>query len=189
MADTGIDTEINAAEPEVREADGTISAKFVEMLSDAIEASDGARVLALAGDLHTADVADLLESLPGDLRGPFVRLLGATFDFAVLTEVDEGIRDQLLEFLSAKAVAEGVAELDSDDAVYILEDLEPAEREEILQQLPAPDRAALKRNLDYPEEFGGPPHAVGVYRRAAILDRRADHRPHARGRRSAGRLL
>lgn len=155
MADAGIDTEITARLPEVREADGTISAQFVEMLGDAVEANDAARVLALAGDLHTADVADLLEALPGDLRGPFVRLLGDTFDFAVLTEVDEGIRDQLLEFLPAKAVAEGVAELDSDDAVYILEDLEPEEREEILQQLPAPDRAALKRNLDYPEESAG----------------------------------
>jgi magnesium transporter len=52
-------------------------------------------------------------------------------------------------------VAEGVAELDSDDAVYILEDLDDADRQEILEHLPAADRVALKRNLDYPEESAG----------------------------------
>jgi magnesium transporter len=150
-----VDTEQGPAELILRESDGTLAAPFVNALSDAVEAADAAKVHALAGDLHTADVADLLEALPGDLRGPFVRILGDAFDFAVLTEVDEGIRDQLLEFLPAKEVAEGVAELDSDDAVSILEDLEPHDREEILEQLPPGDRAALKRNLDYPEESAG----------------------------------
>ncbi len=155
MTDAGIDTELTAAEPALREADGTLSRAFVDRLVDDIEAANSAKIEDLVGDLHMADVADLLEALPADLRGPFVRLLGEHFDFAVLTEVDEGIRAQVLEFLEAKEVADGVAELESDDAVYILEDLEPKEREEILEQLPASDRAALKRNLDYPEESAG----------------------------------
>ena len=46
-------------------------------------------------------------------------------------------------------------ELDSDDAVYILEDLDKEDQDEILDQLPALDRAALSRSLDYPEESAG----------------------------------
>lgn len=139
----------------VRADDGTLSADYVRAVVEALEAGDGERLLALAGDLHSADTADILEAIPGEHRSDFVRLLGDRFDFAALTEVDEGIRDQLLEALPAQTVAEGVAELDSDDAVYILEDLEPEDRAEILDQLSAADRVALSRNLDYPEETAG----------------------------------
>lgn len=139
----------------IREADGTLSGGFVDAVVEAVERDDADRVRELAGDLHSADVADLLEAIPGDLRGPLVGLLGEHFDFAALTEVDENIRDQLLEALPAAAVAEGVADLDSDDAVYILEDLDEADRDEILEQLPAGERVALRRSLDYPEESAG----------------------------------
>ncbi len=138
-----------------REPDGTLAAGFVEAVTDAIEVGDYDRLASLVAGLHIADVADLIEALSPDDRIAFVQLLGDRFDFAVLAEVDDGIRDHLLEELPSRTVAEGVAELDSDDAVYILEDLDDADRQEILEQLPAADRVALKRNLDYPEESAG----------------------------------
>ncbi|MEO1399293.1 MAG: magnesium transporter, partial [Pseudomonadota bacterium] len=52
-------------------------------------------------------------------------------------------------------VAQAVRELDSDDAVYILEDLENADREEILAQIPFQERIRLRRSLDYPEDSAG----------------------------------
>src|SRR5262249_20279382 len=52
-------------------------------------------------------------------------------------------------------VAEGVSELDSDDAVSILEDLPEAEQKEILEQLPTRERIALSRSLLYPENSAG----------------------------------
>ena len=46
-------------------------------------------------------------------------------------------------------------ELDADDAVYILEDLDQDERAEILDKLPALERLALQRALDYPADSAG----------------------------------
>ena len=46
-------------------------------------------------------------------------------------------------------------ELDSDDAVYILEDLDQEDQDEILAQLPFTERIRLRRALDYPEETAG----------------------------------
>ena len=80
-------------------------------------------------------------------------------------------------------------ELDSDDAVYILEDLPKEEQAEILDQLPPPERVALERSLRLSGGFRRPAHADRVHRRAAVLDRRPHHRLHARDRRSAGPLL
>ena len=46
-------------------------------------------------------------------------------------------------------------DIESDDAVTILEDLPKAEQTEILEQLPAPERVALRRSLDYPADSAG----------------------------------
>jgi magnesium transporter len=48
-----------------------------------------------------------------------------------------------------------VREIDSDDAVFILEDLPKDEQAEILEQIPAPERVALARSLEYPEDSAG----------------------------------
>ncbi|WP_181705254.1 magnesium transporter [Chthonobacter rhizosphaerae] len=155
-----VDTDpIAPEEPELaltlRDEEGDLNPAFVAAVTDAIERADSDRVCALAGDLHEADVGDLLEALHPEDRAPFVRLLGDEFDFTALTEVDEAIRVQILEELPTATVVEGVREMDSDDAVYLLEDLAEEDKAEILAQLPFPDRLALQRSLDYPEETAG----------------------------------
>jgi magnesium transporter len=110
---------------------------------------------ALGGDLHEADSGDLIEALDGDHRVRLVTLMGADFDFTALTEVDDAVREEILDELPTETVAEGVRELDSDDAVRILEDLPKEEQAEILEQLPDSERVALARSLDYPEASAG----------------------------------
>ncbi len=156
------ETEPNAPEtlipgnlPQLRTEDGELEPLFLDALRAAIEAADSKTVAALAADLHEADVGDIIEALSTEERAPFIQLLGEHFDFAALTEVDETVRVQLLEELPPEAVAEGVRDLDSDDAVYILEDLDDEDQEEILAKLPAIDRMALRRSLDFPEETAG----------------------------------
>jgi magnesium transporter len=143
------------AAPALRDAEGAIRADYVEEVAAAIAARDAARLRTLVGELHEADVGDLIEALEPDLRPKLVELMGADFDFAALTEVDDTVREEILEGLPAETVAEGVRELDSDDAVYILEDLPKDEQAEILEQLTAFERVALARRLDYPEESAG----------------------------------
>lgn len=141
--------------PPLRTEDGELDPLFLDAISAAIEAADAPTLEALAADLHEADVGDIIEALSADERAPFIQLLGEHFDFAALTEVDETVRVQLIEELPPEAVAEGVRDLDSDDAVYILEDLDDEDQEEILAKLPAVDRMALRRSLDFPEETAG----------------------------------
>ncbi|CAI9398992.1 Magnesium transporter MgtE [Pleomorphomonas sp. T1.2MG-36] len=156
------ETEPNAPEtlsldglPPLRAEDGELAPLFLDAIRAAIEAADTSTLEALAADLHEADVGDIIEALSPDERAPFIQLLGEHFDFAALTEVDETVRVQLIEELPPEAVAEGVRDLDSDDAVYILEDLDDEDQEEILAKLPAVDRMALRRSLDFPEETAG----------------------------------
>ncbi len=105
--------------------------------------------------LHESDMGALIEALPAELRPRLVELLGIDFDFTALTEVDDAVREEILDELPPRAVAEGVRELESDDAVAILEDLPKDEQTEILEQLPASERSALTRGLEYPEDSAG----------------------------------
>jgi magnesium transporter len=138
-----------------RNKDGSIRKTFVKSVARRIETGDAFGLRGLVGDLHEADMGALIEALQPEQRPRLVSLLGIDFDFTALTEVDDAVRDEILDELPPQAVAKGVSELESDDAVAILEDLPKEEQAEILEQLPQPDRAALARSLDYPEESAG----------------------------------
>ncbi|MPZ56329.1 MAG: magnesium transporter [Rhizobiales bacterium] len=138
-----------------RDEDGLVKREFVESVDRAIEAADAGALRDLVVSLHEADLGDLLEALQAEHRPRLIELLGKDFDFTALTEVDDTIREEILEELAPATVAEGVRELDSDDAVTILQDLPTQEREEILGQLPPLDRVALARSLLFPEDSAG----------------------------------
>ncbi|RYE10466.1 MAG: magnesium transporter [Hyphomicrobiales bacterium] len=140
----------------LRDADGHLDPAFVERLRALLPGDDDAHELAaMVEPLHASDMGDLLEALDADERVRLVTLLGDKFDFSALTEVDDTVRTELIEELPAADVARGVAELDNDDAVYILEDIDTPEREEILAAMPAFERLSLKRSLDFPEDSAG----------------------------------
>ncbi|HSM18822.1 MAG TPA: magnesium transporter [Hyphomicrobiales bacterium] len=141
--------------PTVRAEDGHIAPEFLAEITEALEAADRAALSALVAPLHEADLADVLEALKTEQRHLMVQLLGPEFDFLALTEVDDAVRDEILELLPTAAVAEGVRDLDTDDAIHILEDLEERERTDILARIPATERATLRRSLEYPEETAG----------------------------------
>ena len=117
----------------------------------AIAADDASALGELIEGLHEADQASLLEALDHDSRPKLIELLGSRFDFAALTEVDDSVREDILDELDTETLVEGMRDLESDDAVYIVEDLDQDEQNEILDALPAIDRAQLQKSLDYKE--------------------------------------
>src|SRR5580698_9504694 len=92
--------------PPLREDDGTIRAEFVAQVARAIDAGDTAALRALAGDLHESDQGALLEALDPEQRPRFVELLGIDFDFSALTEVDDAVREEILDEMPPHQVAE-----------------------------------------------------------------------------------
>jgi magnesium transporter len=133
----------------------SVNPAFVDIITGAIISQDSALLTALCTPLHEADLGALLENLDTNDRPRLIALMGEAFDYAALTEVDDGVREEILEGLPNKAIAEGVKDLETDDAVYILEDLDQADKAEVLAQLPATERIVLERGLDYPEESAG----------------------------------
>ncbi len=135
--------------------DGAIRASYLAHIGAAIADRDVLTLKNDIADLHQSELGDLIEALQPDQRMTLVNLLGRDFDFAALTEVDDSIRENIVDALPNEQIAEAVQDLDSDDAVYILEDLDQEDQDEILSKLPFTERIRLRRALDYPEETAG----------------------------------
>lgn len=124
-------------------------------IAAALEHGEHDRIRELCEPLLSPDLADLLQRLDPPLRLALIRSLGAAFDFEALLELDPAVRDEITEALPNEVLARAVTELESDDAAYIVENLDKHDRDEVLAGMPESDRAALERNLDYPEETAG----------------------------------
>ena len=151
MTEPQADTSRDDTREDEYELDTDIAAAIVE----SARASDRVAVVALLDDLHRADIADLVEQIGSEDRKRLIDLAWADIDNEVLAELEERVRDEVLEILEPSQVAEAVAELDSDDAVYLVEDLDAAEQKEVLDALEPADRIAIAQSLTYPEYSAG----------------------------------
>jgi magnesium transporter len=132
-----------------------LSEELVRAVEEALEEGQVERAAALAGSLHVADQADLLEQLGHEERVTLVAELKPTLDPELLTHLDESVREEVLEQLSPEETGAAIAQLDTDDAIEILGDLDETEQIAILQTLPMPERAAVEQGLAYPEDSAG----------------------------------
>jgi magnesium transporter len=139
----------------MRDEDGEIRPEFVEEISRCIKVPDAKFLREVVAELHEADLGDLIAALDAEDRVSLVELTGTDFDFSALNEVDDTVREEILEELEPETVAEGVRELESDDAVELLEGLDEEDQEEILEKLPPSEREEIERSLDYPEGSAG----------------------------------
>ena len=144
-----------AGEVQLRDEEGGIRPDFLHAVSAALDENDAAQVRELTLKLHEADLADLIELLRPEQRELLIAALGGDFKAAALTELDEAVRDQMLEAMPAEQVAEALQQLDSDEAVYLIENLDKEEQSDILAKLPYFERIALERSLEYPEDSAG----------------------------------
>ncbi|MGF1543676.1 MAG: magnesium transporter [Parvularculaceae bacterium] len=151
----GADGDGAADPPEALDERKTLASAFIDAVREAIEANDSERTKSLCGSLHPADLADLIELLREEERVVLIDHLGDDLPAEVLAELDWGLTEEVVNAMGAQRVAEAVAALDTDDAAFILEDLDEAQREEILAAVPAQDRFALNQAFDYPEESAG----------------------------------
>jgi len=97
-----------ASEVQLRDEEGGIRSDFLHAVADALEADDVARARALTLDLHEADLADLIQLLRPEERAELIKALGQDFKAAALPELDEAVRDQVLEDMPPEAVAEAL---------------------------------------------------------------------------------
>jgi magnesium transporter len=129
--------------------------ELVQEIQDALDAANTHRVEELVQPLHHADVADLIEMLAPEDRKILIEVIRPRFDPETLATLEEHVREEVIEQLGAADVAAAISELDTDDAVEVVEHLDDSVQQEVLDAVPAEDRALLQEGLTYPEDSAG----------------------------------
>ena len=155
LASPAPEAEIETEDHVALGGDYALTAGFVEKVVDAADDGDGMRLRGLLEDLHPADVADLMGFLTAEHRAVVVQWLPPDLLADTLPELDDGIREEVLERVPHLTLAEALQELDSDDAAAVVEDLEDDQREKVLAAMPEVDRAAIESSLGYAEDSAG----------------------------------
>ena len=140
---------------ERHDADNSLKPEFVRRVMSALAAGDGGAAYDLVEPLHPADVADLFELLDRDDRRALAAAITDLLSSEVIAELNDFVREDMMDALPAAAVAEIAGGLDTDDAVQLIEDLDEADRAAVLAELEPEDRAAIESALAYPEETAG----------------------------------
>ena len=135
--------------------DEALAARRVQAILAAVEAGDAPGLDAILQPLHAADIADVLEQIGPFDRRALLSLWSGEIDGEILSEIDESIREEVIEFLPHEVVAVAMRELDTDDLVDILEDLDAPQQGLILDALEKADRVAVEQALGYPEGSAG----------------------------------
>jgi magnesium transporter len=151
------ETELPLADAESTQLDedDRLKPEFVDAVLDAVEAGDVEAAHQLVEPLHPADIADLFELTPEDRRKELAAAVSDLLDADVFAEMNDYVREDLIDALDARQVADIASELDTDDAVAIIEDMEPEDQREVLRAMEPDDRAAIEEALSYPEESAG----------------------------------
>jgi magnesium transporter len=150
------DVELGNAEPSPQlDEDDRLKPEFVSSVIERVEAGDADGARTLVEPLHPADIADLFELTPAECRKPLAAALADLLDADVFAEMNDYVREDLIDALEPAQVADIATQLDTDDAVAIIEDMEEDDRRAVLRALAPDDRAAIEEALSYPEESAG----------------------------------
>jgi magnesium transporter len=135
-----------------------INSAYIEELIALIDNKKLSKLDEIIAKLHVADIAEIIEYLSNDHAKYFYNLIANEEDSAaVLIEIEDDTRENLLQDLSAKEIAEEVIEnLATDDAADVIGELSEDKKEEVLSHIEDIEHASdISDLLSYPEDTAG----------------------------------
>lgn len=105
--------------------------------------------------LHTADVAYILESLPLEDRLVVWDLVKAERDGDILLEVSDAVRESLIEVMDTHELVAAAEQLDADELADLAPDLPQQVVYEVMDGLDSKEREQLQSALSYTEDQVG----------------------------------
>ncbi len=118
----------------------------------ALPAASQARLRQQLDELHPADIAFILESLPLDDRLAVWQLIKADRDGEILLEVSDAVRESLIADMDRHEILAAAETLDADELADLVEDLPTAMLPELMAGLDAQQREQVQSALSYGDD-------------------------------------
>ncbi len=124
-------------------------------LVELFQSGDLERFLQAVTELHPAELAHFLNALKPDDRVTAWHLLPHQHQGEILVEVNDDVREALLEQMGTEELHASTVGLDTDDMADLVNELPEDVAQELLGKMAAQDRARLESILSYPEDTAG----------------------------------
>ncbi|MBR6370386.1 MAG: magnesium transporter [Bacteroidaceae bacterium] len=130
---------------------------FLDNILEVIENQDAVKLKAILENMHSADIAELCDTLDVDEARFVYRQLDNETAADVLVEMDEDNRKRLLDELPSELIASKfIDNMDTDDAVDIIQEMDEDKQEEVLAHIGDIEQASdIVDLLQYDEDTAG----------------------------------
>jgi magnesium transporter len=105
--------------------------------------------------LHPAEIALLLESVPPRQREIVWSMVDSELEGDVLVELNENVRQELIEEMEAEELVAAAEGLELDDLADLVGDLPETVTRQVLHSMDQRDRERLRTVLSWPEDSAG----------------------------------
>ena len=106
-------------------------------------------------NLHHADIADIFEILSEEDRKLLAVCLENSLPAEVLASIDEQVLSEILDNYKPGILGDLIGKLDTDEAVYVIENIDIDRREALIKQIPSAERKLIRQALEFPEMSAG----------------------------------
>ncbi|HKL36688.1 MAG TPA: magnesium transporter [Salegentibacter sp.] len=133
-----------------------ISSELIEKIQFLVAEENNEELLLHLEDVHHADIAEIITELSLEEATYVVKLLDSQKTAEALMELEEGVRERILDTLSAKEIAEELEEMDTDDAADIISELSLERQQNVIAELVDEEHADnIVELLRYDEDSAG----------------------------------
>jgi magnesium transporter len=133
-----------------------LTEELIEKIEYLIEQKNDAELLLHLEEVHPADIAEILSEIDIEEATYIVKLLDSEKTSEALMELEEGVRERILDSLSPKEIAEELEEMDTDDAADIISELSEERQQKVIAQILDEEHADnIVELLRYDEDSAG----------------------------------
>ncbi|MFT6624383.1 MAG: magnesium transporter [Cycloclasticus sp.] len=129
--------------------------EHLRLLTGALDSDALSQIKLQINELHPAEIANLLESIPPKNRRIVWDLINPELTGEILVEVNDEVRSGLIEHTEDEDLITAVGSLETDDLADIFEDLPHAVLHEVVRSMSNQDRRRLQSVMSYDEDSAG----------------------------------
>ncbi|MGM0931960.1 MAG: magnesium transporter [Bacteroidota bacterium] len=133
-----------------------ISNELIEKIKFLVEEKNNEELLLHLEDVHHADIAEILTELSLDEAVYVVKLMDSQKTAEALMELEENVRERILDTLTPKEIADELEEMDTDDAADIISELSLERQQNVIAEMADEEHADnIVELLRYDEDSAG----------------------------------
>jgi len=128
---------------------------ILQIISECIDSNNCSHLEKYLQELHPAEIAHAIETLPQKQREQIWELIPTEFEGEVLVNLNEAVRSHFIKTMEPSALLAATESLETDDLADILSEIPHAVSQELLLSMEQQDRDRLKSVLSYADDTAG----------------------------------